>query len=241
MDDLTKHRKRRLRDLIAAHPFGGNQNAFAAKADLSEGRISQLLSESSAFGERSAARIAQNLTLPDRYFEEGFVDGAASGSFDHNAKFVTMGKREYPVISYIQAGAVTDIHDPYSPGDGFDVEVGDDVWSKWTFGLELEGESMLPEFREKDRVLIDPTLAPNPGDYVAAKNSQNQATFKKYRVRGVRADGKEVFELVPLNPDFPTVRSDEEALQIIGVMVEHRKRYRSPASRKTIRRGRVEG
>ncbi|MGI4859741.1 MAG: LexA family protein, partial [Janthinobacterium lividum] len=64
-----------------------------------------------------------------------------------------------------------------------------------------------------------------PGDFVVAKNGSQDATFKKYRPRGVSLTGQEVFELAPLNDDYPTLRSDTEPLQIIGVMVEHR-RYR---------------
>jgi SOS-response transcriptional repressor LexA len=62
---------------------------------------------------------------------------------------------------------------------------------------------------------------------VVAKNSQEEATFKKYRPRGVNEQGEQVIELVPLNDDFPSLRSDYTPLQIIGTMMEHR-RYRKP-------------
>lgn len=87
---------------------------------------------------------------------------------------------------------------------------------------------MLPEFRSGDRVLIDPEVSPRPGDFVAAKNSHEEATFKKYRVRGVDDRGNQIFELVPLNEDFETLYSDQQRLAVIGVMVEHRKKYRRP-------------
>jgi hypothetical protein len=35
-----------------------------------------------------------------------------------------------------------------------------------------------------------------------------------------------VFELVPLNDDYPTMRSDTEHLIVIGVVTEHRKKLR---------------
>lgn len=54
-------------------------------------------------------------------------------------------------------------------------------------------------------VLIDPDEHPHPGDFVVAKNGEEAATFKKYRPRGIGEDGQEVFELVPLNDDFPTI------------------------------------
>lgn len=146
--------------------------------------------------------------------------------FDANVAASHESQRPIPVISAVQAGLLTDIADPYPAGAGFDVEYVDSSCSRWTFALEISGESMLPEFRPGDRVIIDPELSPMPGDYVVAKNDSEEATFKKYRPRGRSADGTDVFELVPLNDDYPTIRSDEHSMRVIGVMIEHRKRYR---------------
>ncbi len=82
---------------------------------------------------------------------------------------------------------------------------------------------MLPEFKPGDRVIIDPSTSPQPGDYVVAKNGEEEATFKKYRPRGVNERGDVVFELVPLNEDYPSMRSDVTPIRIVGTMVEHRK------------------
>ncbi|MDN5503243.1 MAG: peptidase S24 [Comamonas sp.] len=156
------------------------------------------------------------------------VDPQRVGSkgFDANVKPVFAGLRAYPVISKIQAGKVKEITCPYEPGDGYAVEFGDDDASEWAFFLEIDGDSMLPEFNPGDRVRIDPEVAPRPGDYVAAKNSSEESTFKKYRVRGIDLTGKEIFELVPLNDNYPVMRSDEHELKVIGTMTEHRRKYR---------------
>ena len=61
---------------------------------------------------------------------------------------------------------------------------------------------------------------------MAARNTKQEATFKKYRVRGITETGAEVFELVPLNPDYPVMRSDEHHLVVIGTMLEHRRKFR---------------
>ncbi len=172
--------------------------------------------------------LAKALSCNAGWLDTGDGTWDAPPPFDNNVVRVPLGKRPYPVISVIQAGALKEITEPYAPGDGFDIEYGDDDWSRWTFALQIEGESMTPEFRPGDRVLIDPEIAAGPGDFVAAKNDGLGATFKKYRVRGINEKGDTVFELVPLNPDFPTLRSDLQPLCIIGVMVEHRKRYRRP-------------
>ena len=69
-------------------------------------------------------------------------------------------------------------------------------------------------------VTIDPDEAPRPGDFVVASNGSEEATFKKYRPRGIDENGQEVFELVPLNDDFPTLHSDRQQIAIIGVIPE---------------------
>lgn len=83
-----------------------------------------------------------------------------------------------------------------------------------SFALEIEGESMSPKFRPGDRAVIDTTLAPEPGDYVAALLGDT-LVFRRYRQRHPG------FELVPENQDWETVHSDE-SVRIVGVMTEHR-------------------
>ena len=82
---------------------------------------------------------------------------------------------------------------------------------------------MLPDFKPGDRIIVDPAVAPQPGDFVVAKNGHDEATFKKYRPRATDAAGNIIFELVPLNEDYPTMRSDTTPMRIIGTMVEYRK------------------
>lgn len=69
MDARTITRKRRLQALIDGKPYLGNQAAFAEKAGLSKGRITQLLDPAESFGERSARSLAAALRLPDDYFD----------------------------------------------------------------------------------------------------------------------------------------------------------------------------
>jgi SOS-response transcriptional repressor LexA len=73
--------------------------------------------------------------------------------------------------------------------------------------------------------LIDPEVSPRPGDFVAAP-IQTRGNLQKYRVRGIDEAGQEIFELVPLNDDYPVMRSDEHHLVVIGTMLEHRRKFR---------------
>ena len=85
------------------------------------------------------------------------------------------------------------------------------------FAIEIEGDSMKPKFKSGDRVVIEPDIRPEPGDFVAASIG-NAITFRKYRERGEGG-----FELVPLNDDWPTVSSASDSnIRVVGVMIEHR-------------------
>ncbi|MBP4067119.1 helix-turn-helix domain-containing protein [Aeromonas sp. MaB10011B] len=128
-----------------------------------------------------------------------------------------------PILSYVQAGNWREICEQATGFDG-NVEyvtASVDIGPRG-FGLWLRGNSMTPQFNEGDLVIVDPDEQPRPGDFVVAKNGSEEATFKKYRPRGIDENGQEVFELVPLNDDYPTMHSDRQHIEIIGVMVEHR-------------------
>lgn len=134
-----------------------------------------------------------------------------------------IGSLRIPLISYVQAGVWTGVVDTYQPGDADEFLLTDLELSANAFALEIKGDSMLPEFKAGDRVIIDPAISPAPGDFVVAKNGAEEATFKKYRPRGINEHGDIVFELVPLNEDYPSMRSDQVPIRIVGTMVEHRK------------------
>lgn len=144
-----------------------------------------------------------------------------------NAEFVMpSGVRRVPVISYVQAGMWTEIVNSFQPGDANEWLVTSDTHSPNTFVLVVRGNSMEPDFKDGDLVVIDPSVRPRPGSFVVAKNGREEATFKKYRPRSVDVLGNDIFELIPLNEDYPTMRSSEQPIEIIGTMVEHRRFYR---------------
>ena len=74
-------------------------------------------------------------------------------------------------------------------------------------------------FEPGDKVLIDLDATPTPSDFVLALvPSEQTALFRLYREVGRAEDGSIIVDLVPLNPNFRTVRiSSAGPGQIIGV------------------------
>ncbi|MFM5344583.1 helix-turn-helix domain-containing protein [Aeromonas veronii] len=196
-------------------------NELATQVDSDVGNISRLERDLQGFSPQLLTKIADALRVP---VSELFSDDVPSVSHQ-NMEIAQPDIHRIPVISYVQAGVWTAPNE-ISECDGnvayitTDLELGERA-----FAIVIKGNSMEPEFTEGDLVLIDPDEPLHPGDFVVAKNGE-EATFKKYRPRGYSEDGNEIFELAPLNDDYATMRSDRQPIQIIGTMVEHRRRRR---------------
>lgn len=182
------------------------------------------------FGERAARLLAEDVGLHPDWFNNSWPtpnEVAQGARIEGNVTPAAIGGTRIPVINYVQAGMWSGVIDGTQHSDADDWLTTDQQLSRSAFALEIKGESMLPEFKPGDRVIIDPEISPLPGDFVAAKNGEEEATFKKYRPRGADASGEAIFELVPLNDDFATIRSSETHIRIVGTMVEHRKYRRA--------------
>ncbi|MDM5136566.1 helix-turn-helix domain-containing protein [Aeromonas salmonicida] len=156
---------------------------------------------------------------------DGGVVGDTQPSGYHNVEpaVIPQGRR-VPILSYVQAGHWREMCEQATAFDGSleYVAVGVSVGS-CAFGLWVRGNSMEPDFKEGDLLIVDPDEAPKAGDFVIAKNGSEEATFKKFRSRGEYDDGSPRFELVPLNDDHETLSTDHTTIAIIGVVVEHRR------------------
>jgi len=200
----------------AAAAFGWNPNTYKSHENGKRG-IKRAMAEryGRAYGV-SPAWLLTGENPPD------FVDS------NQELKIPPVPTRKIPKISYIAAGSFTEISDPYAEGFGEEwVSVDDSDIGPRAFALEVEGESMLPDFKPGEVIIIDPDAPIKPGDYVAAKSIKSgSATFKKYRPRGVDADGVEQIELVPLNEDHPTeyIGADRPGY-LVGKMVRHIRKF----------------
>lgn len=160
--------------------------------------------------------LARYLGVSEVWLRDGKGPMKASES---NILAAKIGDQQVPILSYVQAGHPNEV----ILSSDQEYVLSDLEFKGDAFALEIKGESMLPDFREGDRIIVDCGLAPQPGDFVVAKNGEEEATFKRYKL--ISTVPVDIFTLEPLNDVFPTLRSDKEPLEIVGVMVEHR-RYR---------------
>ena len=194
------------------------QAELAARVGLTQSGIGNIEAGTRGYGAK-VVEIAKVLGTTPGYLQ--LANGATVEV--SNVAVAAMGVRQIPLIDCVQAGMWTSVSNPYEAGDGSEFLLTDLELSASAFALEIKGNSMAPEFNPGDRVIIDPDVSPQAGDYVVAKNGGEEATFKKYRLRGHNDQGDEVFELIPLNEDYAPMRSDQQPIQIVGTMVEHRK------------------
>ena len=88
-----------------------------------------------------------------------------------------------------------------------------------TFALRVPDDSMEPEFREGEMILIDPTLPGKHNQFVIARmEGDSLATFKQLTLVGNRT------YLKPLNSRYPLI-DVQGAIKVCGVVVGKFKEY----------------
>lgn len=93
--------------------------------------------------------------------------------------------------------------------------------SKKAFGLKIKDDSMVPEFKVGDIIIIDPDVSPQAGEFVIAKYEEN-FIFRKFKLDNDNFGELNNFVLVPLNNDYGKLYSTNVKLKIIGTLIEHR-------------------
>lgn len=193
--------------------------------------LGQYLQGRRALTIESALKIAKGLGVRVEDFSPRLARQISNLKFDQNVQPTKKVMKKVPILGEVECGRpnARDAQNAAKAISEGDYVFVDEEMPDGTFAVRLSGSSMLPIFAKGDIVIIDPTLRPRPGDYVVAERDEGcdcEGTFKKFRVSGYDEFGRECFELVPLNPDFPTLSSTQMPLRIAGVMVEHRRRYR---------------
>jgi phage repressor protein C with HTH and peptisase S24 domain len=117
--------------------------------------------------------------------------------------------RALPLIGFAQAGEGGFFDDGGFPvGAGWDEVSFPDVADDHSYALEISGESMLPLFRDGDRIIVSPAAPIRRGDRVVVRTSGGEVLAKELKRRTAKT-----VELKSLNPDHPdrTLRAEEIA------------------------------
>lgn len=210
-----------------------SQREFAATYQLgTPGNLWQYLNGRRALNLETAVKIAAGLGVRVSDFSPRLAEKQKSLA-PSNVTPTFFRQKKIPILSAVQAGDPNggDLAARQKAIDEGDYVMGDEELPDDCFAMDIEGRSMEPTFLAGDIIIVDPTVEPSPGDFVVARRDDpvcgaSETTFKKYRPRGFNRFGKVIFELSPLNPDFPTYNSETDKLVITGVLVEHRRKYR---------------
>jgi phage repressor protein C with HTH and peptisase S24 domain len=104
-----------------------------------------------------------------------------------------------PIIGFAQAGSGGFFDDGGVPvGKGWDEVMFPDVQDEHIYALEIAGDSMMPAYRDGDRIIIAPTAPVRRGDRVVVKTREGEIMAKELR----RQTAKTV-ELKSLNVEHP--------------------------------------
>lgn len=105
--------------------------------------------------------------------------------------------RSVPLIGLAQAGGGGFFDDGgYPVGSGWDEVTFPDVGDEHAYALEVTGDSMLPLYRDGDRVIVSPGASVRRGDRVVVKTREGEVMAKVLARKTART-----VELHSLNPE----------------------------------------
>lgn len=180
-------------DLLAEnHDLSASGLAKAAGLDPTTFNKSKRVGPDGRLRWPSTESVAKSLQATGASFEE-FTSYAMRGA--KPPKYVS---RAVPLIGLAQAGNKGFFDDSGFPaGSGWDEIPFPDLNDEHAYALEITGESMMPIFRDGDRIVVSPAANVRRGDRVVVKTSNGEVMAKQVgRLTSQRV------ELKSLNPDF---------------------------------------
>ena len=92
------------------------------------------------------------------------------------------------------------------------------------FALKMTDDSMMPEIRVNDVLVIDPAMSPKPGDYVGVNvDGKSEVIICQYKKLSYTSSE---FELLTLNDNWPNIKmADGLEIKIIGKVIQKIRTY----------------
>lgn len=213
----------RLKSLfnIRKKELGFSQEDLAHHLGVGQSAVNQILNGSNRLNIKTASDIAQFLSVPVDRFSPSLAKEIREISRSvetHTEKLPGDSVYQYPLLSWVQAGAFAEIDGQFTERDAKKYIYSTKRSVGAAFWLEVHGDSMTapvgqkPSFPEGMFILIDPEQAAQSGDFcIAVKDGM--ATFKK-----VIEDGWLTF-LKPLNPQYPVIQLDT-GCRLVGKVID---------------------
>lgn len=135
------------------------------------------------------------------------INSPGTGDWHRNTTNMGSAGRLLPVIGYVKAVAFIEAGEGFAAEEAEEwVEAGGAAGPR-SFILRVEGKSMEPDFSPGDKVVIDPDMPWNSGDFVVAR----RVTDKAVTLRQISEEGGALY-LYATNPNWPerVVRIDDE-------------------------------
>jgi phage repressor protein C with HTH and peptisase S24 domain len=139
--------------------------------------------------------------------------GASLDEFVALVEGVAARTRMVPLIGMAQAGSRGFFDDAGFPvGSGWEEIAFPELADEHAYALEISGESMLPVYRDGDRIVLSPSIPPRRGDRVVVKTQEGEVMAKLlYRMTAQR------IELKSLNPAH-----EDRAFALSEIVFVHR-------------------
>nr|DAH90055.1 MAG TPA: SOS-response transcriptional repressors (RecA-mediated autopeptidases) [Caudoviricetes sp.] len=215
MRDISEIRRENLLKILEVKKL--TRSELARLTGRTPQQISAISTGYKQIGTKLTRDIEKALNLETNYLDT-----------DHNVEEIQLenAKKRIPILSWVQAGSPKETGD----NDYSECLIVDDSVPEGCYALRVKGDSMFPEFNEGDLIVVNPKICKKPGDFVIARVCSQagscETTLKQYALVGVDEIGREVFELRPLNPMYAPLRSDRLQIEVVGVVIENRKKYR---------------
>ncbi|RYE87777.1 MAG: helix-turn-helix transcriptional regulator [Hyphomicrobiales bacterium] len=128
---------------------------------------------------------------------ESFDDFVTRGSYIQFSDAIN--RASVPLLGLAQAGSGGFFDSAGHPaGEGWDEVELPSIAEEGVYALEVSGDSMVPLYREGDRVVVSPAQEPRRGDRVVVRTSSGEVMIKV-----LARETAKVIELHSINPAYP--------------------------------------
>ncbi|MCU4336037.1 peptidase S24 [Acinetobacter dispersus] len=206
---------------VAGYPVRGRARILSQKFQISDKGAGKWLNAEAIPETSKIPLLADFLKVKSEWLISGSgeMSYSSKSNLDTNVSPpISITGRFIPVISWIQAGSWTSV-------EGVPTGTQFEEWlppnpkcGKHGYGLEVVGESMLPDFRPSDKIYVNPDFQITDlktGDLViVACDGETEATFKKLIVES------NCMYLEPLNPKWlEKIMELREGCKLVGKVV----------------------